>query len=198
MMPDNLQTLLPIVGGLVLFMIVLNGLRVYCRKRRAEPMIEEKAALPEEVLVTPVIKPRKTETEDLFFISVHAKPGNTFGDDLFLKTLASVGLVFGDNHIFHYDVKTETGDARLFSVAKLNKPGTFDICDPASLSCKGLLFFMHKRDCQRLVLAFDYMLEVAKQLAEDLDGVLYEGYDLSWNEQKMRNFRETLEQQHRT
>lgn len=195
MMSENLQTLLPIVGGLVVFVILLNGLRAYFRQRREHHHEEvTKEECPKVAETAPITAPKKTEPADIFFISLHAKPGNTFGDDFFLQTLESVGLVFGDNQIFHYDVKTEEGDARLFSVAKLNKPGTFNIDDASSLSCRGLLFFMDKRDCKRLVLAFDYMLEVAKQLAEDLDGTLYEGYSLPWSDEKMRDFREALEQ----
>lgn len=192
MISGSLQTYLPIVGGLVIILIIVNGLRVYYRNKHVQSQ-EEKMPEQEEVDDIPMITPKKTEPEDIFFISVHAKPGATFGDDCFLNNLASVGLVFGDNDIFHYDVKTEIGNVRLFSVAKLNKPGIFNLNDPASLCCKGLLFFMHKRHCKRLLLAFDYMLEVAKQLAEDLDGVLYEGYDVPWSEANMRAFRETLE-----
>lgn len=119
---------------------------------------------------------------DYMMISVHAKPNTYFSDYSFLQTLGSTGLEYGEHQIFHYDVKTDNGIQRLFSVAQLNKPGTFDLDNIDVLRCKGLLLFIDLNACRKKILALDCMLEVAYQLTEDLDGIMYEGYNTPWTD----------------
>lgn len=208
-MTESLNTLLPVVGGLAIVVILLNAVRPYLRRKKQEKTdqiknidkLEEEEVSefvvnqeqPEDERVEAVRVSEEVEQSDLLVISLHAKPGQSFGDYMFLQTLGSVGLVFGDHNIFHYDVKTDIGDARLFSVAKLNNPGTFDIDDIESVACKGLLFFIHLRICKKPLLALDCLLDVAQQLADDLDGVLYEGYHIPWKPETAQRFRLKLE-----
>jgi cell division protein ZipA len=206
-MSENLSTLLPIVGGLVILLILLNAIRHHFRKKRPShidalkdidaPEEDESSFVLNEEAVEVEEKPvrisEKTEQEDLLVISLHAQKGKHFGDYMFLQALGAAGLVFGDHHIFHYDVKTEIGNVRLFSMARLNNPGTFDIDDIESVTCKGLLFFINLRTCKRSSLAIDCMLEVAQQLADDLDGILYEGYNIPWQTDTAQRLRSKAE-----
>ena len=126
-------------------------------------------------------KPQETTGHnDLIMVSIHAPRGCSFGDYNFLQTLGAMGLAFGDHQIFHYDVKTEHGEKRLFSAAKLNKPGTFDIDNIESIDCQGLLLFVNLKQCARIQLAVDCMLDIAQQLSEELEGALFEGYNTPW------------------
>ena len=145
---------------------------------QVEMNFDETIAQESEVEETPSF-----EESDILMLSVHAKPGQSFGDYDFLQTLGSAGLVFGEHSIFHYDVKTDQGDERLFSVAKLNKPGTFDIDDVKSLDCKGLLLFVDLAQSRKPALAVNCLLETAKQLADDLHGQLFEGYNNAWSDE---------------
>ncbi|MCD8525003.1 MAG: cell division protein ZipA C-terminal FtsZ-binding domain-containing protein [Gammaproteobacteria bacterium] len=129
---------------------------------------------------------REPVPSDFITISVHAKSGRVFTDYDFLQTLGAVGLVYGEHKIFHYEVKTEIGLQRLFSVAQLNNPGTFDLDHIHMLNCKGLLFFIDLRHCHKPVLALDSMLEVAYQLADELDAIMFEGYAAPWQEDTPR------------
>lgn len=129
---------------------------------------------------------REPTSSDFMMISVHAQSGRVFTDYDFLQTLGSVGLVYGEHKIFHYDVKTDMGLQRLFSVAQLNNPGTFDLDHIQMLNCKGLLLFIDLRHCEKAVLALDCMLEVAYQLADELDAIMFEGYATPWQEDTPR------------
>jgi cell division protein ZipA len=142
-------------------------------------------AFDEEVVAVDVQEPVQSEvtSHDIIMISVHAKPGANFGDYDFLQSLGGVGLTFGEHNIFHYDIKTEQGDERLFSVAKLNKPGTFDVDNIETMNCKGLLMFIDLSQSRKPVLALDCLIDTAKQLANELDGKLFESYNISWTDE---------------
>lgn len=133
------------------------------------------------------------ERDDFMMISVHAQSGKVFSDYNFLQTLGSSGLVYGDHKIFHYDVQTNIGTQRLFSVARLNNPGTFDIDYVENINCKGLLFFIDLRNCHNPILALDCMLEAAYQIAEDLEGIMFESYDIPWQEDTPRALAQKLD-----
>ncbi len=138
-----------------------------------------------------------SEHNDFIMISLHAQPGRVFTDYHFLQILGAVGLVYGEHKIFHYDVKTDIGVQRLFSVAQLNNPGTFDLDHVESINCKGLLLFIDFRQCRKQVLALDCMLETAYQLAEDLDAIMFEAYDTAWQDDTPRALSKRLEQYHK-
>lgn len=155
----------------------------------------------EEVKANKTMQAKKSSTaaqDDLVMLSVHAPKGRSFGDYDFLQTLGAVGLAFGDHKIFHYDVKTDQGVKRLFSVAKLNKPGVFDIDNIESMDCQGLLLFVNLKDCARIQLAVDCLLDVAQQLADELDGILFEGYNTPWTEHTAKNIIKRVESYPRT
>ncbi len=124
-----------------------------------------------------------SEHDHFIMISIHAKPGRIFSDYHFIQALGANGLEYGDHKIFHYDVKTDIGVQRLFSVAQLNKPGSFDLNDVKNIYCKGLLFFIDLRQCRKRALALDCMIETAYQLADDLDGIMFDGYNAPWHDE---------------
>lgn len=153
--------------------------------------ISEEASEPTQ---THAKKKSPVDQNSFMMISVHAKPHAVFSDYSFLQTMGSVGLVYGEHKIFHYDVKTDIGMHRLFSVAQLNKPGTFDMDHVETINCKGLLLFIDLQACRKQILALDCMLEAAYQLAEDLDGIMYEGYNTPWQDDTPRALTQQLEQ----
>src|SRR3990167_863436 len=91
-----------------------------------------------------------------------------------LQALLANGLRYGDKNIFHR-YETKTGHSRiLFSLASVNKPGTFELSKMGSFSCPGLTLFMIVKDIADPVSTLDAMLEVAHQLIEDLGGELWD------------------------
>lgn len=214
---DTMQIVLLSLAGLIIVFVMINSALRYFKNRQI--ISSEAYALEEygEEEILPIvqddefenveiieadsantIKEQKASTatnhhNDFMMISVHAKPNCVFSDYGFVQTMGSVGLEYGEHKIFHYDVKTDIGMQRLFSVAQLNKPGIFDIDHVETINCRGLLLFIDLRSCRKQTLALDCMLETAYQLAEDLDGVMFEGYNIPWQEDTPRALAQKLE-----
>lgn len=204
------QIVLLSIAGLIVFFVIIHSISRFFKNRhesyiQSETENQEEETFPNiqdsepedivEDVSEKIEQPQKKHTEhnDFMMISVHAKPGVIFSDYSFLQTMGSVGLVYGEHKIFHYDVKTDIGTQRLFSVAQLNKPGTFDVDHVEAINCKGLLLFIDLRACRKQTLALDCMLEAAYQLAEDLDGIMYEGYNTPWQDDTPRALSQQLE-----
>jgi cell division protein ZipA len=109
--------------------------------------------------------------DDLLVISVAAKPGASFAGYDLLQAIVSTGMKFGEMNIFHYFKDNK----KLFSLASATKPGEFDLDRMGAFSCIGLTLFMNCCEVPDAEKAFTLMLNVAEQLADDLDGELRAG-----------------------
>jgi FtsZ-interacting cell division protein ZipA len=204
------------IGALIILLVVIHSITRYFKNKRdaliaadidaqgeenfpsiqddeTEVIYDQPLSKKSEPVSSETSKKSDSEINSFMMISVHAKANEVFSDYSFLQTMGSVGLIYGEHKIFHYDVKTDQGMQRLFSVAQLNKPGTFDIDHVETINCKGLLLFIDLRTCRKQTLALDCMLEVAYQLAEDLDGIMYEGYNTPWQEDTPRALAQQLD-----
>lgn len=111
-----------------------------------------------------------------------------------LQSLLASGLRYGAYNIFHRH-ETKTGRGRvLFSVASVNKPGTFELSKMGSFSCPGLTLFMVLKDAPDAMKAFDTLLEVAKQLAEDLGGEVWDEKRNALKKDKVAELRAYIKQ----
>lgn len=91
-----------------------------------------------------------------------------------LQALLASGLRYGEKGIFHrHEMKTGRGHV-LFSLASVNKPGTFELSKMGSFSCPGLVLFLLLKRVLDPMMAFDSMLETARQLSEDLGGEVWD------------------------
>ena len=128
----------------------------------------EKAALP---TAEPAAPPEPRKVGELIVMHIVTTPNRLFKGYELLQALLSAGLRFGEKKIFHrHETKNGRGPI-LFSLASMEKPGTFDMQKMGAFECKGLTLFMelydHTLDYQ---MALDLMLETVKQLVEDLGG----------------------------
>lgn len=211
-----MQIVLLFIAGLIILFVVVSALTRFFKKHREA--IEETTFFEQEEEDLPSIQNASTEEAEIveeaeeltqeqkvsedstspqshfMMISVHAKPNAVFSGYHFLQSMGSIGLEYGEHKIFHYDVKTDIGTQRLFSVAQLNKPGIFDIDHVENINCKGLLMFIDLKACRKRMLALDCMLEAAYQLAEDLDGIMFEGYNTPWQEDTPRALAQQVEE----
>ncbi len=90
-----------------------------------------------------------------------------------LQTLLSVGLRFGEGHLFHRHQHSTGQGPVLCSVAAATPSGMFDLQNIGAFSVRGLCIFMQASgnstiDTER----FSIMLDTAKQLSDDLDTYL--------------------------
>lgn len=119
--------------------------------------------------------------EDLIVINVFAKNGASFSSYDLLQAISATGMQYGPMNIFHYYDETPAGRVTLFNLASATEPGDFDLDHIGDLSCAGLTLFMNLRRVPDANEAFEIMLDTAEQLAEDLEGDLFAGHHVPWN-----------------
>jgi cell division protein ZipA len=133
-----------------------------------DPLLQPKAPVKK---VTIQAAPKKTPTgEEVICLVLVAKPNKPYAGYELLQSLLAAGLRFGAMNIFHRHEDVNGKGKILFSVASASEPGTFEINKMGAFSGKALMMFLRLSSHKDLMLAFDTMLETAKQLIEDLDG----------------------------
>jgi len=144
---------------------------------------------------TPKKSQEKIEHKETFIIiHVMAQPGAKFiGYDLY-QSLTSAGLTYGDMKIFHrYAEKSEKTKNILFSVASAVNPGTIDLDDIGAFSTIGLTLFMDYSKQKTASATFQLMLNTAKLLAEDLNGVILDANRQTWSLQSENECRRKIQ-----
>lgn len=113
-----------------------------------------------------VKKNTKVSSEEIIYFILACSPDKPYMGYELLQSLLGVGLRFGAMDIFHrYE-----DEKILFSVASACEPGTFEITKMGGYTTKGLMMFLTLNGEKDFILAFEKMLEAAKQLVEDLKG----------------------------
>jgi cell division protein ZipA len=129
---------------------------------------------------------------NVIVLQIKSFPGKPYMGYELLQTLLSVGLHFGDMNIFHrYDEKNGEGNL-LFSIAAATPEGSFPINDMGSFECVGLVAFMKMEPKQKLMARFDLMLDIARQLIEELGGEIYDDMQHPINVAAIRRLREKI------
>ncbi len=129
---------------------------------------------------------------DIIVINVFARPGKQFfGYDL-LQSLLSAGMRYGDMAIFHRHQDKSGHGPIIFSLASATEPGTFDIHKMGGFSSTGLSLFLQLANNETDFKHFNLMLEAAKQLADDLDGGLFDMYRQPLTDAMVHQYRQRL------
>lgn len=133
-------------------------------------------------IITPIIptkKPKARKTQQAKFndeyaaltLYVMAPQNILFQSYELLQAISVNGFHYGKMQIFHYhENKSDPQSPVLFSLANAVEPGFFNLNEMGSLSCPGLILFMRLDDSEDLTNRFYLMLDIAKQLADDLSG----------------------------
>ena len=138
-----------------------------------EPAAVSKPKPPQQIIkIMPVSLPEGVE--DLIIShSILAKDKYFSGTELY-RALESAGLQFGEMNIYHYPGDNNPNTYALFSVANIVEPGTFDP-DPAAaekFSTPGISLFMRLPAKTDNYQAYEKLLEIARRLADELEGEL--------------------------
>lgn len=129
---------------------------------------------------------------DIIVLKIQAFPDRPFmGYDL-LQTLLSVGLQFGEMNIFHRYEDKDDKDSIAFSVAAATSEGAFPMDDMGGFKCLGLIIFMKLNPKRKLMARFDLMLDVARQLIEELGGEIYDDLRQPISAAAIRRLREKI------
>lgn len=167
-------------GIFALILLCLALLIYWWGRRTSKPRITKKiknspspVENPDVVLgLTPKeepIPPQKIEPLRVMLF-LRANPNRPYGGYELLQSLLSSGLRFGEMNIFHR-FQTET-DKILFSVAAATASGQLIPGDMGEFSCLGLSLFLTLDGENQGHHQFELMLDTARQLTEDLGGVI--------------------------
>lgn len=142
--------------------------------------LEDEVADPENEEIELANEPIDTSQQEkrkihaVIPIYLLAPPHQNYRGYELLQALLTAGLRFGAQKIFYrYENKQVKGDV-LFSLASIQKPGTFEISRMGAHECPGLVLFMTVDGSVDHLHAFELMIETAKQLEEDLGGELFD------------------------
>ena len=114
-----------------------------------------------------------------------------FGEQL--RGLAEAcGMVHGTMDLFHrYEDSLLEGQTQ-FSMANMTESGSFDLHTMGSVYTAGVVFFMTLPSANDSIRAFDYMLETAQCLANNLGGELYDENRSVLRAQTVEHYRQRI------
>ena len=129
------------------------------------------------------------EREILF---LRAPQGRPYSGYELLQCLLTCGLRFGENNIFHRYEHHPDGQVVLFSVAAATKNGELKPSDMGDFNCPGLSLFITLNNHVYPSVNFELMLDTARQLMEDLGGVLLDENQAPLIPEKIQQIREKI------
>lgn len=112
----------------------------------------------------------KKDVEDVIMLNVLARDeAGLAGGDL-LQILLACDLRFGEANLFHRHEQANGRGPIQFSVASMVNPGVFDIDNMEGFSTPGVTFFLSLPGPENAMQAFEFMLETAQVVANNLEG----------------------------
>ncbi len=140
----------------------------------------------------PAVANKPAYDPNIIVLQIQAFPDKPYMGYELLQTLLSVGLRFGEMNIFHRYESEEGGGSVWFSIAAATPEGSFTIDDMGAFQCVGLVMFMRLDSKQKLMARFDLMLDVARQLVEELGGEICDDLHQPINAAVIRRLREKI------
>lgn len=131
-------------------------------------------------------EPKKSRSDlpKLIEFSIVARDDEGFnGEDLF-EAFERVGLKYGSVKVFERVDRNKLVD---FAVASMAGSGTFPDEGLDEFYCPGIVFFMQPRELDKPLAVFEDFMETIDQLADELNGVV-------WDNQRQPLTAETIEQ----
>ncbi|ADJ28342.1 cell division protein ZipA [Nitrosococcus watsonii] len=113
------------------------------------------------------LSPQPAGPELVIVLTVIARGKSIFRGKDIVRVLEDKGLRHGEMNIYH---AYSPGGRAIFSVANIMEPGSFDLEQIEHFSTMGLALFMRLPGPAGGFAAFDRMLEIARLLAEKLNG----------------------------
>ncbi|MBS0350544.1 MAG: cell division protein ZipA [Proteobacteria bacterium] len=184
----------------VILLILAIGLFLWGRRNKPKEIIREdpnvilglESVQKTEIIVPtpkPVEKPKPTIRQLLF---VRAASGKPFAGYELLQSLLSNGLKFGESNIFHRFDTSCDNNTPLFSVAAATQSGELNPADMGQFNFFGLSLFITLNLHVYPSVNFELMLDAARQLAEDLGGVVLDENQKILTTEKLQQIREKI------
>ena len=127
----------------------------------------------------------------LSIIVVANEPRGFFGEQL-RGLVEACGMVHGTMDLFHRFEDSLLEGQTQFSMANMTESGSFDLHTMSSVHTAGVVFFMTLPSANDSIRAFDYMLETAQCLANNLGGELYDENRSVLRAQTVEHYRQRI------
>jgi cell division protein ZipA len=111
-------------------------------------------------------------SSNLIYLKILAASNQSFVGYEFLQAIIDAGFTFSEIDLLHYYGEDKKNREPLFSLTSAIEPKIFDLKNIGQWSCTGLILFMELNLNKDLNQTLNLMIETAKQLAENLHGVL--------------------------
>ncbi len=138
----------------------------------AQADLEEHSPAKDEQSHRPVAGANRPVAQEVVVINVHSRSEKGFRGTELRKLFEGCGMEFGDMSIYHRHEEPDTASPVQFSVASAVKPGTFEPEDMDDQHYTGISFFMSLPGPSEPLKAFEYMLETAQCVVNNLGGEL--------------------------
>jgi cell division protein ZipA len=168
--------------------------KIYSQSQPEQPRYSNASSAPmssaARVDGKPVQEPEVVlgEPQDVLVLHVVAKEGEQIQGAELLPCLLSLNFKFGDMDIFHRHLDNAGNGKVLFSMANMLKPGVFDPDNMEQFSTEGVVLFMTLPCYGDAVMNFSTMLNLAEQLADDLDAVVLDERRTPWTEHNKHDY----------
>ena len=123
---------------------------------------------------------------------IAARAGETLRGPDIVVAAEKAGLAFGHMNVFHRLVQGHPERGPVFSVANVQKPGSFDMAQIQSLETPAIAFFLTLPAPVPALDAWDMMQPTAQRMAELLDGVVLDEERNALGRQRIQHIREEL------
>tara|TARA_Y100000588_G_scaffold251276_1_gene265788 strand:+ start:86 stop:745 length:660 start_codon:yes stop_codon:yes gene_type:complete len=167
--------------------IAVRKISVPSKPHQAEPSTT--ASSPSVATNTPT----KTTHQAPVMFFIQAKEKRLLAGYELLQTILATGLRFGEGNLFHRHQQNNGQGLVLCSLAAATKSGVFDLQSIGSFSVRGLCLFMqHANDPAIDTARFEMMLQVGKQLSEELDADLLDDQQQPLTSARLQAYYHTL------
>jgi len=130
--------------------------------------------------------------QEVLTIIVAAKDSQGFYGGNLRSLVEACGMVHGSMDLFHRHEDGLTEGQTQFSMANMTQSGAFDVYTMAGVHTAGVVFFMTLPSANDSIRAFDYMLETAQCLANNLGGELYDEHRSVLRAQTVEHYRQRI------
>ncbi|MEO1888736.1 MAG: cell division protein ZipA C-terminal FtsZ-binding domain-containing protein [Cycloclasticus sp.] len=108
-------------------------------------------------------------------LTVLPKEGAAISGAAILDAFTALDLEFGDMGIFHCYERDDGVEVKRFHVANILEPGIFPVGGMADFKSTGVVLFFQTNDSVNPELAFENMLQTARELSQRFDAILAGG-----------------------
>ena len=148
---------------------------------------DEFSVIPHDLIDAP--QEQLTELPALIEFSVVAREDEGFNGLDLLDAFERAGLIYGSVKVFERIDEQRLVD---FAVASMLEPGTFPEADMEDYFCPGIVFFMQPRELDDPAKVFEDFIDTIDQLADELDGVVWDNQRQPLSDETVEKFRQCL------